>query len=468
MTTERTTERRLVLPALLVAATLVVAAACSSGDDDASSSDESTADDATGAEANPDGVDPLPPLPEDVALPIVFVHGFAGSAQQYESQAMRFVANGYPPDRILAYDHDGAGVDLAGYAAGVGEVVDGALAEFGVEQVYLVGHSRGTSVSGLYLSDPAHAAKVAKYVAIDGQPCVDVVPCLAPTQENNPGQSHVEVATSEESFAMQYEFLVGEDPEVVDVVPQRDPVVLSGRAVNFPANTGREGATLDIWEVDAATGARTSDGPVASFALGADGEFGPVEVESGAHYEYLLTADDSPIQHHLYLQPYVRSSHLVRLLSSGPDGDTRVNTNIGDDHAAVIAIRMREWYATDDADLPADDRDVLEISTQSAAGDEEPVNVVVDFVGNGAIGLHLHDDAATPGETTLGPLPYFADQPFQSGVDVFMPASDAADGTITVTNFPRGDRDDPQTLNVPNWPSSGHSISVVFTDYPVD
>jgi hypothetical protein len=158
----------------------------------------------------------------------------------------------------------------------------------------------------------------------------------------------------------------------------------------------------------------------------------------------------------------------VRLLSSGPDGDTRANTNTGDDHAAVIAIRMREWYATDDADLPADDRDVLEISTTTDGGVEDPVNVVVDFVGNGAIGLHLHDDAATPGETTLGPLPYFADQPFQSGIDVFMPASDAADGTITVTNFPRGDRDEPQTLNVPNWPSSGHSISVVFTDYPVD
>ena len=48
---------------------------------------------------------------------------------------------------------------------------------------------------------------------------------------------------------------------------------------------------------------------------------------------------------------------------------------------------------------------------------------VTDFVGNGGIGIHIHDDAATPGESTLAALPYFSEQPFQSGVDVFMPAS---------------------------------------------
>ncbi|HEY8060724.1 MAG TPA: alpha/beta fold hydrolase [Acidimicrobiales bacterium] len=449
--------------AALLASLLVAGVACSSGDDEDVDEPPASTEAAVGDDA-PEGTDPLPPLPDDVALPIVFVHGFAGSAQQYESQAMRFVANGYPPERIVAYDHDGAGVDIAGYVEGLDAVVDETLADTGAEQVYLVGHSRGTFVSSTYLGDPVRAAKVAKYVALDGAPCVDVVPCLAPTQETNPGQSHVEVATSPESFAAQYEFLVGEAPEVVDIVPQREPVVLSGRAVNFPANTGREGANLDIWEVDAATGARVADEPIASFTLPADGAFGPVEVESGAHYEYVLSAPGSEVQHHLYLQPYVRSGALVRLLSSEPDGDTRSHTNVGDGHTALIAIRMREWYAADDPDLPGDQADRLEISVDG----EEPVDVLAPFVGNAAIGLHLHDDAASPGETTLDALPYFATQPFQSGVDVHLPATEAADGVITVTNIPRGDTSRPQTLNVPNWPSSTHSVSVVFTDYPVD
>jgi pimeloyl-ACP methyl ester carboxylesterase len=442
-------------PLLAVAlAALVLVGGCSSGSDDG----DAAAAEPTGAAEATRGTDPLPPLPDDVALPIVFVHGFAGSAQQIESNAMRFVANGYPEDRIVAYDHDGAGLDIPGYAAGLTEVIDDTLAEFDVEQVYLIGHSRGTSVSTLFLSDPAQAAKVAKYVAIDGRPCPEpqVVPCIAPTQPQFPGQTHVEVATSKESFAVQYEFLVGEAPEVVDIVPQRAPVEISGRAVNFPANTGRE-ATLDIWAIDTGTGGRTGDEPHASIDLGPDGEFGPVELENGAHYEYALRSDASPVVHHLYLQPYLRSSTFVRLLSSEPDGPVRQNTNVGDDHTALVIMRMREWHSEGDAD-------VLELSVD----DGEPVDVITDFVGNNTIGLHVHDDAATPGQTTLATLPYFGDQPFQSGIDVFLPASPDADGTLTARNLPRGDAARPQTLHVPNWPSSGHTVSLVFSDWAVD
>ncbi|MDZ7680031.1 MAG: alpha/beta fold hydrolase [Acidimicrobiales bacterium] len=458
------------VPAIL--ALLLLAGACSSDstDDDAapdpspetSAQPESEDDDETDTTATTepdvsDGTDPLPPLPDDVALPIVFVHGFAGSAQQFESQSMRFVANGYPQERIVAYDHHGAGLDIPAYVAGLAEVIDETRATFDVDQVYLVGHSRGTSVSSTYLEDPDRAATVAKYVAIDGRPCPDVVPCVAPTQDEFPGQSHVEVATSPESFVMQYEFLVGDEPEVVDIVPQRAPVEISGRAVEFPANTGRD-ATLTIWAIDAGTGQRVGDEPRTTIELGPDGGFGPVQVETGAHYEYALTGEGSPVVHHLYLQPYLRSSHLVRLLSSEPDGNTRVNTNVGADHTALVVMRMREWYAQ------GENADVLEISVDGG----EPIDAMVDFVGNGAIGLHIHDDAATPGETTLEPLPYFSEQPFQSGIDMYLPATPDGSGTISLTNLPRGDADRPQTLNVPRWPSSEHSVSVVFTDWPVD
>ena len=176
----------------------------------------------------------------------------------------------------------------------------------------------------------------------------------------------------------------------------------------------------------------------------------------------MLSADDSPVQHHLYLQPYVRSSHLVRLLSSPPDGPTRANTNVGDDHSSLIAIRMREWYAEDD-DLTATS-DVLEISVDGGDAGRRDHRLRRQR----RIGLHIHDDAATPGETTLEPLPVLrrAAVPERHRR---VPAGIAdGRGTITVTNLPRGDADHPQTLNVPNWPSSGHAISVVFTDWPVD
>ncbi|HWL43053.1 MAG TPA: hypothetical protein VNQ73_08920 [Ilumatobacter sp.] len=414
---------------------------------------------------NPDGVDALPPLDDAVALPIVFVHGFAGSAQQIESNAMRFEMNGYPVDRIVAYEQDGAGLDPLVFVPGLADTVDATLAEYGVDQVYLIGHSRGTSVSNAYLDDADHAAKVAKYVAIDGRPCPELAhtpPCYAPTQAVFAGQAHVEVASSPEAFAAQFEFLFDVPPAVVDVVAQREPVVIEGRAVDFPANTGRAGTTLDIWQIDPATGQRLADTPHATFALADDGAFGPVELAHGAHYEYALTSPESATVHHIYVQPYLRSSRFVRLLSGGPESVTRVNTNASDDHVSLIAMRMREWYAEDRADVDGDQRDVLELSSVDGT-----VDALAKFVGNGTIGVHLHDDAATPGESTLTPLPFFSEQPFQSGVDVLLPASPDASGTITVTNYPRGDRSAPQTFNVPDWPSSGHAVSLLFTDFPL-
>jgi pimeloyl-ACP methyl ester carboxylesterase len=418
-------------------------------------------------EPNPDGTDPLPPLPDELALPIIFVHGFAGSAQQYESQAQRFVANGYPADRILGFDHDGSAFNIAAYADGVDAVIDQALEDFGVEKVYLVGHSRGTYVGADYVGDPARAAKVAKYISLDGVGCAGVtIPCLEPNQDMIPGQAHVEIATSRESFAMQYEFLLGMEPEVLDIVAQKAPVVLNGRAVRFPANTGRANTTLEVWEIDSATGHRAGDMPIATFPITEDGGWGPVTVDSRKRYEFAIVPNGGGSVHHLYMQSFLRDSNFVRLLSGDPDSPTRMNTNTSDAHSALIAMRMREWYATDVNDATGDQTDALNIGVKSAsAGDIAPLNALQRFVGVDTIGVHIHDAAASPGDSMLSSLAYFSGQPFQSGVDLFMPATEPPDGTITITNIPRGDATKPQVLNVPNWASSGHTITLLFADY---
>lgn len=410
-----------------------------------------------GADQGTAGTDALPPLPPDKALPIVFVHGFAGSAQQWQSQAMRFVANGYPPERIFAYEHDGAGFDTASFVTGLDQVVDDVLAEFGTSKVFLIGHSRGTSVSSTYLSNAQRAAKVEKYIAIDGGACPSSVPCVAPNQAMFSGQKHVEVCTSKESFAMQYEFLLGEAPQVVDIVRQRAPVEISGRVVNFPANTGRAGTTLNFYPIDAATGARTQDDPIATFAIGADGNWGPTVVDPDSLYEMELSGS-SGVTSHFYAQQFLRSTQFVRLLSGPPDSPSRMNTNVGDGHTTMTVSRQREWLASD----------VLEISTMSPSGDQPVVNAMTAAAGAAmGIGIHVHDAAASPGNSTLGALPYFSMQAFQYGVDVFMPATDPPDGVITVRNLPRGDMAQPQLLNVPNWASSQHHISIMFSDFPL-
>src|SRR5690554_3633188 len=41
-------------------------------------------------------------------------------------------------------------------------------------------------------------------------------------------------------------------------------------------------------------------------------------------------------------------------------------------------------------------------------------------------------------------------------------------GTISIVSSPRGDTANQQILNVPNWASSGHRISLIFNDYQQD
>ena len=462
---------------VLVGSLAILLTACGSDDDPAP---ESTPE----GTMNPGGTPDRTPLSTDVALPIVFVHGFAGSAQQYESQAIRFAMNGYPRERIQALDHDGAGTDFATYVTLVDGLVDEVRTRFGTDKVYLVGHSRGTTVSSNYLGDPERAAKIAKYISLDGAGCgaADTagIPCLAPNQTILEGQAHVEVATSKDSFAMQYKFLVGTDPEVVDIVTQDKPIEISGRLVNFPANTGRAGTTLEIYQINSDTGHREG-AALKTFSIDETGNWGPVSVKPDKNYEMTVIAETG--LQHFYPQRFLRSSHLVRLLSGPPDSPIRLATNRGPNHSAVIAMRMREWY-TDPNPMPTgggalgarardpNKMDVLEISTKSAGKDQGAQNIILPRMTNGDIAIHIHDDMATPGETTLGELSKFLEPScllctaFQTTSDVFMPATDPPNGTITFKNAPRGDSSKPQVLNVPNWASSGHLISLMFSDYP--
>jgi pimeloyl-ACP methyl ester carboxylesterase len=448
------------------------ALACSGSDDDA----ERGSDDLMGTGGSggggpegcgSEGTPNEPLMAAEDAPPIVFVHGFAGSAQQYQSQAIRFVANGYPPDHIFDYDHDGQTLDVDGFTAGLDAVVDRAISETGHDRVYLIGHSRGTTVSNAYLGTPARAAKVAKYVSLDGQPCpTDVVAdCINLNQLTYPGQAHVEVATSEESFIDQYEYFVGGAPKYSDISRKgigRQPGCseISGRVVLFPENLGRGGVTMEIYEVDPATGFRLSEMPIASVQLDDTGSFGPIEVHPEKYYEKAVLMENGNVQH-FYTQPYLRSSRFVRVLSGTPDGNVSTNTHSGPNHSAAIVLRMREWLQAD----------VLNVSVQSESGNTAPIDVGdalgADMGLGSPIAFHLHDSPTSPGESTLGPLADALAGPFQTTADLYMPGNNPPDGTITFESLPRGASSRPQVIRTPNW-AEGHMIMVMFNDYPLD
>ena len=419
------------------------------------------------------------------ALPIVFVHGGAGSAAQYRTQQMRFASNGYP-NVVRAIDRP-AGVDFNPL---FDEFIDDILAETGDEQVYVLAHSLGTAIMNGYLnSSPERAARVDKYISLDGAPasCASLATeCTNITAAGLGAHGHTQTVTSPESFVLQYEFLTGQSPATTEIVPEANPDI-SGRVINFPDNLGPGAGTLTMWEIDALTGHRTGTEPHATVeftdvddagtAQDAGG-WGPIAVDPDRHYEFELARAISDTATHYYMQPFLRSQDTIRLLTSPPDAATVVNTEVGDEHSAIVAIRYKEWWGnTSDGT-----NDSLRISTTSASGPGDPAfpreQIPAELINpatapapgtpgilNQKIGVHIHDVGSDGVTNENAAIPFFAGLVFQTGVDVFMPAADPVDGTIHMVSAHRGDADRPQVLNLANWRSSDHRIVVEFNDY---
>lgn len=403
--------------------------------------------------------------------PIIFVHGGSGSGAQFESQAMRFTSNGYPADHIAVLEYDSSSINdiLPDVLASLDDLIADLQAETGAAQVDLMGHSLGTFVSQEYLSTPARAANVAHYVNIDGR-TADAppggVPTLAlwagaidrdpepeivgATNVTVPDQEHIEVATSPESFFEMFQFLQGHAPLTTEVVPQIRPKV-SGRVTAFPENEGLDGATLEIWWVNGATGERIGSSPLAVYAIGPDGSFGPFDAWFGLNYEFAVLRDGEVDIRYFY-EPFLRSDHLVRLnvaLGLGPFIDS------SEDHVAVTVVRFKEFWGDRGAQ-----NDVLAFNGVDVIN---PITAPSGAVGAASSAFFVFDDNSDGvSDVTSVPFP-FPFVPFLTGADLFLPADPP--GTIAVESVPRGDFGAARTVNVPNPPSTEARVVVQLRDF---
>jgi pimeloyl-ACP methyl ester carboxylesterase len=412
---------------------------------------------------------PAAPAPR----PLIFVHGSGGSGAQFESQAMRFSSNGYPDDRLAVHEYDSTfGINTIDQVwAGLDALIADKLATTGADKVDLAGHSLGTTVVQGYLaSSPERAARVAHYVNIDGRTATALpggVPTLAVWGEGNPAraivgaenyyapdQSHVQVATSPETFAQMYRFLTGTPPATTDIVAEKPGRVrISGEANLFPSNVGAAGITLEIWRVKASTGERRGDHPRATFTVAADGSWGPFAAVGGQPYELVLTRGDGSA-HHFYMAPFVRSDHFVRLLTSEPGTGIDLLRDRSDHTTSLTVTRYKEWWGDQGAAS-----DVLEVAgtnlaTPALAPRVKRVNAMFAF------------DDGVDGVTNLAaPIPELFALPFISGADLVIPAATPPDATVPVRMVSRTGGGAEQVINVRNWASATDHISVQFPDY---
>ena len=110
-------------------------------------------------------------------------------------------------------------------------------------------------------------------------------------------------------------------------------VRVSGRAVLFPSNSGPAGTTLDIWPVDRATGQRIGIGAPGHLPDRRRRGLGAVQAHGKKRYELALSRPTGTAQH-FYFQPFLRSDHLVRLLTSEPGTGIDLLATQSDHHAA--------------------------------------------------------------------------------------------------------------------------------------
>ncbi|OGP67747.1 MAG: hypothetical protein A2W27_06195 [Deltaproteobacteria bacterium RBG_16_44_11] len=415
--------------------------------------------------------------------PMIFVHGYTGSAQQFEWQAMRFASNGYPQEylNVFEYDSPNFGTTAPAVLAALDARIDAVLAETGAEKVELLGHSLGTRVSQMYLADPTHAAKVAHYVNLDGFPAAALpggVPTLALWSEFGlfptgtivgadnyilPKQSHNEAATSPESFALIYKFFVGKAPKSTAVLPDRDGRInLAGRAVYFPQNAGVAGATVEIYELNGETGARKHWRPEAIYSIDATGNWGPFRAKAGDYYELNIARPGG--NHHFYIEPRIRSDYFIRLNTSPVGGGLGALMTRNPDQTNLVITRNREWFGSQ-SDGFNDILAINGINIVTATNASLTHYTVAYFV------YDLVSDHITNLTRPITDFPALLNTTFLSAVDLYLAGATPADATISIVETPRGDCGTMHGINVPNWAiinqagSFSESISVQLDDY---
>ena len=408
--------------------------------------------------------------------PIIFVHGGAGTAAQFESQAMRFTSNGYPQNYIYAHEYDSSfAIETM---EDVWDRLDQRIAEIKerlqVDQVDVLGHSLGTAVMQGYLAFPQRAANVAHYVNIDGGTAdeppggVDTLAIWAELtapgreitgawNETIPHTTHTEVATCAESFFYMYKFFTGNDPKTTDILPQPfGSIRIAGRVNYFPLNIGVAGGTLEIYKLDGYTGQRYRHKPEAVYQIDEDGNWGPFKAKAGEYYEFMLTHPTGEL-HPFYFQPFIRDDYFIRLnTSEEPGGGVSAYMDRSEGHANLVITRNKEFWGDRGVD-----NDILAINGVNVINAEifpsEPIGSIVSA-------MFLYDQYADQ-ESSLEAT-FYAIITFFTGVDLYIPGAYPPDGSIRLTLIPRGGNGLMQVLNVPNWASSEvRRISVQFNDY---
>ena len=132
---------------------------------------------------------------------------------------------------------------------------------------------------------------------------------------------HRETAYHPRAFREIYKFIAGREPDRIAIVPEAE-VKLSGLVTatpgGVPTNRPVAGASVEMFRVSPDTGERIGDA-IHVAQTGADGRWGPAQVDPSWYLEMVLTSPGSTTTH-FYRSPFPRSSDIVHLRAARPLG----------------------------------------------------------------------------------------------------------------------------------------------------
>ena len=360
--------------------------------------------------------------------PVVFVHGFLGSGDNWALQAQRLEANGYCPSRIFAFDWNSLNRQSPSDSL-LGVFIRRVLAATGAEKVDLVAHSAGGGVCSRYLSRADRAVLVSRYVHIGSSPLpgqpggiptmniystADKVAVRAgdiPGAENvrQTKNDHLQVVTSEESFHAIFGFLQPRQKPHTFFKLQGSCEV-SGMALVLGENTPLRQCRVEVWAHDTVTGKRKSDRPEWTGTTDSSGRWSGFRAKPSTAYEFVLQPAKGRVVHY-FMEPF-RYHNRFLYLRSLPSTGMAAMLLAGlpaDPGSSALAV-----FAANRAIITG--RDTLNCNGMVLSTD------LLAPVQKSCIAMFLYD-VGKDGTGTGAPIPLFGGAPFLNGADLFLPAT---------------------------------------------
>jgi hypothetical protein len=402
--------------------------------------------------------------------PIIFVHGFLGSGDNWAKQIQRFSSNGYCNERMFVFNWNTINRNKATDSL-LNIFIDDVLQKTKATKVDLVGHSAGGGLCYNFLANSLYAAKVGHYVHIGSNkmktpagkngevPTLNIYSIADMVVKSGgeiPGAinrkqtttDHFEVATGEATFVQMYSFFNNQQqPVTANIVPLKKEQyrLISGKGLTLGENNPLSFDSVIAYSFNPETGKRNPNKrqPVNNSLTGwmtfsKEGDWGfrvmgnsylefEVKPTNGRRIFYFFEPQVRSNQH-MYFRTLPGSGMMAAVLNQLPSSKEQTVLVIFSANRAVIAGR------------------------DSLAIDSIPISTpVIAPASKTMIAAFVFDDG--DGATSQQPIKAFSSLPFLGSIDILIPANE--NGTMRIYYNGR-------TMVLPRRPSSEGVMIAVF------